>query len=89
MKPEKARIRAAYMKGKMLNMLIIGLELPIFVFLGIFLVYEFVPQDNSTLFAIVMLAGAFLGLMVGIYIFLKIGEKYTERILKDLKAKQI
>ncbi len=89
MEPEKAKKRRAFMKSKMLNMLIVGLELPIFVFLGIFLVYEFFSQDNSVLFAVVMLTGAFLGFVVGIYIFLIISEKYTKKILKELKAKQI
>jgi len=87
MKPEKARARAAYMKSKMLNMMVIGLELPIVVFLGVFLVYEFVPRDNSTLFAVTMLTGAFLGLFIGIFILLKISEKYTEKILKELEEK--
>ncbi len=89
MEPEKAKKRLEFMKSKMLNMMIFGLELPIFVFLGIFLVYEFFPQNNSVLFAVTMLTGAFLGLMVGIYIFRKISEKYTKKIVEELKVKQI
>ncbi len=88
MEPEKAKERRAFMTSKMINMMIIGLELPACVFLGIFLVYEFVPRENSVLFAVAMLIGAFLGLMVGIYIFMKISEKYTEKILEELKTKQ-
>ncbi len=88
MEPEKAKERRAFMTSKMINMMIIGLELPACVFLGIFLVYEFVPRENSTLFAAVMLTAAFLGFILGIYIFMKISEKYTEKILEELKTKQ-
>ncbi|MEX2739067.1 MAG: hypothetical protein Q6356_008370 [Candidatus Wukongarchaeota archaeon] len=88
METEKAKERRAFMTSKMINMMIIGLELPICVFLGIFLVYEFVPRENSTLFSTAMLTAAFLGLILGIYIFMKISEKYTEKILEELKTKQ-
>ena len=89
MAAEKTKERREFMKSKMINMMIIGLELPISVLLGIFLVYEFAPRENSTLFAVAVLIGGFLGLMMGIYIFMKISEKYTEKILEELKTKQI
>lgn len=65
------------MEGYSITRIIAGFLRPLSAFVGIVLVYLFFPDDNSVLFAVAMLTGAFLSFLAGIYISNLISGKET------------
>lgn len=77
MKIEETKKEKAFVTDYSITRIIAGFLRPLSAFVGIALVYLFFPQDNSVLFAVGMLIGAFLSFLVGIYISNLISGKET------------
>ena len=63
------------MEDYSITSIIAGFLRPLSALVGIALVYLFFPDDNSVLFAVAMVLGAFLSFLAGIYISNLISEK--------------
>jgi len=75
METEVTKDEKTDMEEYSITRIIAGFLRPLSALVGIALVYLFFPDDNSVLFAVAMLLGAFLSFLAGIYISNLISKK--------------